>query len=162
MLDVRLRATGGAISNLYAVLCARQKFLPSVKSQGLFGLPRLVMYTSEHVSDNSCIQCLRLSSRDVSSLIGSLMYLTLLACCCVPAQAHFSIKRAGAILGLGTDNVIYLKTDSRYAEANIYTCYNVTDGLLQHTYLRRSVRAQVLSNAFAVTAKQNIHEHIIY
>ena len=42
-------APGGAISNLYAVQCARQKTCPQAKNVGLSGMPRLVMFTSEHV-----------------------------------------------------------------------------------------------------------------
>lgn len=41
-------APGGAISNLYAVLCARHKLFPNYKEKGLKNLPQLVMYTSEH------------------------------------------------------------------------------------------------------------------
>ncbi|XP_041459026.1 glutamate decarboxylase 1-like isoform X1 [Lytechinus variegatus] len=40
-------APGGAVCNLYAVLAARHKFFPACKRRGLFGLPNLVMFTSE-------------------------------------------------------------------------------------------------------------------
>ncbi|XP_022087158.1 glutamate decarboxylase 1-like isoform X2 [Acanthaster planci] len=68
-------APGGAVSNLYAVLCARHKYVPSCKRRGLSGAPNLVLFTSEH--------------------------------------SHFSLKRAAAILGIGTDNVVYIDTDNR-------------------------------------------------
>ena len=42
---------GGAISNLYAVACARHKYLPEVKNSGLRNQPQLVMYTSEQVKE---------------------------------------------------------------------------------------------------------------
>ena len=42
---------GGAISNLYAVACARHKYLPEVKNSGLRTQPQLVMYTSEQVTE---------------------------------------------------------------------------------------------------------------
>ncbi|XP_054286365.1 cysteine sulfinic acid decarboxylase-like [Macrosteles quadrilineatus] len=38
---------GGSMANGYAISCARYHALPQVKSQGLHGLPRLVVYTSE-------------------------------------------------------------------------------------------------------------------
>ncbi|XP_046915209.1 glutamate decarboxylase isoform X2 [Dermatophagoides farinae] len=42
-------APGGAISNLYAVIAARQKMFPEYKSKGLRALPQqLVLFTSEH------------------------------------------------------------------------------------------------------------------
>ena len=41
---------GGSISNLYAVQAALHYFFPQHKQQGLFVLPKLVMFTSEHVS----------------------------------------------------------------------------------------------------------------
>ncbi|RUS91222.1 hypothetical protein EGW08_001028, partial [Elysia chlorotica] len=66
-------APGGAISNLYAVLLARYRRSPEVKTKGHDG-SRLVVMTSE--------------------------------------QSHFSITRAAAILGLGTDNVIYIRCHS--------------------------------------------------
>ena len=40
---------GGAISNLYAVACARHKYAPEVKHEGMRDQRRLVMYTSEQV-----------------------------------------------------------------------------------------------------------------
>jgi len=44
---------GGAISNLYAVAIARYKAVPSSKQQGMTSLSsRLVMFTSEHVSND--------------------------------------------------------------------------------------------------------------
>ncbi|XP_019623555.1 PREDICTED: glutamate decarboxylase 1-like isoform X2 [Branchiostoma belcheri] len=66
---------GGAISNLYAVNCARYKFVPDVKKKGLREAPKLVMYISEH--------------------------------------SHYSLKRAAAIVGIGTDNVYAVKCDER-------------------------------------------------
>ena len=44
--------TGGAISNLYAVIVARHKMFPNYKTQGLKAFPQFVLYTSEHVSLN--------------------------------------------------------------------------------------------------------------
>ncbi|CAH1773736.1 unnamed protein product [Owenia fusiformis] len=41
-------APGGAIANLYAVLAARHRCCPEQKAQGMCGLTRLVMFTSEH------------------------------------------------------------------------------------------------------------------
>lgn len=40
--------------------------------------------------------------------------LTLLQCCW---QSHYSIKKASAVLGFGTENLILLKTDERWVEA---------------------------------------------
>ncbi|XP_033624948.1 glutamate decarboxylase 1-like isoform X2 [Asterias rubens] len=69
-------APGGAVSNLYAVQCARHKYVPSCKRRGLQSSSRnLVLFTSEH--------------------------------------SHFSLRRAAAILGIGTDNVVYVDTDVR-------------------------------------------------
>ncbi|KAK9502790.1 hypothetical protein O3M35_011496 [Rhynocoris fuscipes] len=38
---------GGSIANGYAINCARYHKMPQVKTQGLHGLPRMVMFTSE-------------------------------------------------------------------------------------------------------------------
>ncbi|XP_063698333.1 cysteine sulfinic acid decarboxylase [Culicoides brevitarsis] len=38
---------GGSIANGYAIACARYNFMPEIKTRGLFGLPRLVLFTSE-------------------------------------------------------------------------------------------------------------------
>lgn len=40
---------GGSASNMYAMNLARYQHFPDVKSQGLFGLPRLYIFTSEDV-----------------------------------------------------------------------------------------------------------------
>lgn len=45
--------SGGAISNMYAVMVARHKMFPEYKEKGLKALPQLVLYTSEHVSQLS-------------------------------------------------------------------------------------------------------------
>lgn len=43
-------SAGGAISNMYSVMIARYKFFPEVKTKGMAAAPRLVLFTSEHVS----------------------------------------------------------------------------------------------------------------
>ncbi|KAK6175385.1 hypothetical protein SNE40_013860 [Patella caerulea] len=65
---------GGSISNIMAMNCARFKMFPQTKKYGMFGLPPLVVYTSE--------------------------------------LAHYSIKKAGYLLGFGDDNVRLVKTDT--------------------------------------------------
>ncbi|KAF4023195.1 hypothetical protein G4228_015132 [Cervus hanglu yarkandensis] len=40
--------TGGAISNMYAMLIARFKMFPEVKEKGMAAVPRLIAFTSEH------------------------------------------------------------------------------------------------------------------
>ncbi|ESO95789.1 hypothetical protein LOTGIDRAFT_160336 [Lottia gigantea] len=64
---------GGSLSNIMAVNCARHFMFPQTKKTGMFGLPPLVIYTSE--------------------------------------LAHYSIKKAGYLLGFGDDNVKLVKTD---------------------------------------------------
>jgi len=50
MYQMYMFSLGGAISNLYAVELARQRALPNCKKQGLVGVQRLVMFTSEQVN----------------------------------------------------------------------------------------------------------------
>ncbi|XP_060931174.1 cysteine sulfinic acid decarboxylase isoform X4 [Limanda limanda] len=64
---------GGSTSNMYAMNLARYRLFPEVKTQGLWGLPRLTVFTS--------------------------------------AESHYSVKKGAGFLGLGTDNVILVKTD---------------------------------------------------
>ncbi|KAJ8306840.1 hypothetical protein KUTeg_014924 [Tegillarca granosa] len=66
---------GGAISNLYGMLCARHNKFPEIKTKGMTTTNELVVFTSTH--------------------------------------SHFSVKRAAAILGIGTDNVVYVECDFR-------------------------------------------------
>uniref|UniRef100_A0A6Q2X0K2 Glutamate decarboxylase 1 n=1 Tax=Esox lucius TaxID=8010 RepID=A0A6Q2X0K2_ESOLU len=86
---------GGAISNMYSVMIARYKFFPEVKAKGMTAAPRLVLFTSEHVS-------LVLNVWSNSKRHG-----------CVFLQSHYSIKKASAALGFGTENLILLSTDER-------------------------------------------------
>ena len=38
---------------MYSVMIARYKFFPEVKTKGMTAAPRLVLFTSEHVSTSS-------------------------------------------------------------------------------------------------------------
>lgn len=40
---------GGSISNLYAVQAALHFYFPQAKTQGLFNLPKLIIFSSAHV-----------------------------------------------------------------------------------------------------------------
>lgn len=93
--------TGGAISNMYSVMAARYKHFPEVKTKGMAAVPRLVLFTSEHVS-----WVLLLEDHGVFSRTNFWRKPLLL-------QSHYSIKKAGAALGFGTDNVILIKCNER-------------------------------------------------
>jgi glutamate decarboxylase len=41
---------GGSISNLYALQSAKHHFFPNTKKEGLFNMPKLVCFSSEHVN----------------------------------------------------------------------------------------------------------------
>lgn len=51
---------GGAISNMYAMLLARFKMFPEVKEKGMSSVPRLVAFTSEHVSIYASVQLIHI------------------------------------------------------------------------------------------------------
>lgn len=53
---------GGAISNMYAMLLARFKMFPEVKEKGMSSVPRLVAFTSEHVSIYASVQLILIST----------------------------------------------------------------------------------------------------
>ena len=40
---------GGSISNLYAVQVAKFFYFPQTKAEGLFNMPKMILFTSEHV-----------------------------------------------------------------------------------------------------------------
>jgi hypothetical protein len=46
---------GGSISNMYAINAARHKKFPDIKRTGMCGMPPLVVFTSERVSDASAV-----------------------------------------------------------------------------------------------------------
>jgi glutamate/tyrosine decarboxylase-like PLP-dependent enzyme len=66
---------GGSISNLMAVLTARNLLFPQSRTEGLYGCPRLALFVSE--------------------------------------VSHYSLKRAGNVLGLGLDAVEGIATDGQ-------------------------------------------------
>ena len=45
-----LFSPGGCLSNIYAVQAAKHYYFPDTKQDGLFGMPKLIIFTSEHVS----------------------------------------------------------------------------------------------------------------
>ncbi len=65
--------SGGSLSNLQAMLTARNKYFPGVMEQGTQAFPKMTAFVSE--------------------------------------EAHYSLEKAGSILGLGTRQVIKVKTD---------------------------------------------------
>lgn len=111
---------GGAISNMYSVMIARYKFFPEVKTKGMTAAPRLVLFTSEHVSPH----CLSFTVYCHTAGYFSIPFKNPHQChTCrmttdnqyVSFQSHYSIKKASATLGFGTENLILLKTDERFA-----------------------------------------------
>ncbi|XP_005094033.1 cysteine sulfinic acid decarboxylase [Aplysia californica] len=66
---------GGSASNVMALQVARYKKFPQVKTEGIYGLPKLRCYISE--------------------------------------DGHYSLKKAAGYLGLGSDNVVPVKTDEQ-------------------------------------------------
>ncbi|MBN3274005.1 GADL1 decarboxylase, partial [Polyodon spathula] len=58
---------GGSVSNMYAVNLARYKHCPSIKDEGLSGMPRLVMFTSEecHYSIGKAAAFLGIGTKNV-------------------------------------------------------------------------------------------------
>jgi len=66
---------GGSLCNMQGMCLARQKYLPDVKTKGMFACKPLVAFTSE--------------------------------------EGHYSMKKAAATLGIGTDNLRAVKTDGK-------------------------------------------------
>ncbi|KAL8165430.1 UNVERIFIED_CONTAM: Acidic amino acid decarboxylase gadl1 [Gekko kuhli] len=74
---------GGSVSNMYAMNLARYKYCPDIKEKGLSGMPRLVVFTSEEENIEFSTEC------------------------------HYSVKKAASFLGIGTQNVYFIKSDER-------------------------------------------------
>ena len=139
-------APGGAVSNLYAVMIARHKMFPEFKQKGLKGLPQLVLYTSEHVSNFSFFfssalfpiwwrkTCLIALVIYVSSVKHFFFCLSLHF---FWQQSHYSIKGAGAATGLGTDNVVEVPCDERFVTTNLSQLF-LSSSLAAHFFPRFS------------------------
>lgn len=84
-------------------MAARYKFFPEVKTKGMAAVPNLVLFTSEHVSRVLLLVGCGVFRGAVEHPTSSLCLL----------QSHYSIKKAGAALGFGTDNVILIKCNER-------------------------------------------------
>ncbi|XP_017377160.1 acidic amino acid decarboxylase GADL1 [Cebus imitator] len=58
---------GGSVSNMYAMNLARYKYRPDIKEKGLFGLPRLILFTSVecHYSMKKAASFLGIGSENV-------------------------------------------------------------------------------------------------
>ena len=84
---------GGAIANLYALNAARHHMYPRAKHIGVSDLPTLCAFTSE----------------DVRTF--SMTFLGFKGFNCESTQAHYSIKSAAAVTGLGTDNCFNIPVD---------------------------------------------------
>ena len=88
---------------MYSIMAARYKYFPAVKTKGMAAVPKLVLFTSEHVSWG-------LWRVGCDGFQGTMQLLT----SSIPLlQSHYSIKKAGAALGFGTDNVILIKCNER-------------------------------------------------
>lgn len=112
-------SAGGAISNMYSVMIARYKFFPEVKTKGMAAAPRLVLFTSEHVSPRLSPYYWSLLSYHFSTVISilseSVISFYIVTDHHLFFQSHYSIKKASAALGFGTENLILLNTDERFA-----------------------------------------------
>lgn len=93
-------APGGALSNLYAVLVARHRAFPDIKQSGYPSNTKLGMVISKHV------RCMH-SDNFLTNLF---------------LQCHYSIKRAAAIVGLGTDYVFEVETDDEFVGTAEHEC----------------------------------------
>lgn len=108
---------GGSTSNMYAMNLARYRLFPEVKSQGLWGLPRLAIFTSPEVRTTACV----IKHIGTSSEIYSEDWVLRFVVFCEPhdsrmhpcsLQSHYSVKKGAAFLGFGTDSVIFVKVDN--------------------------------------------------
>jgi len=66
---------GGSTGNLFAMLCARQRAIPDAKKNGLFGLPKMQIYTSElcHYSAQKMGQTVGIGTDNVISIPTDLL-----------------------------------------------------------------------------------------
>ena len=70
---------GGSISNMYGMVLARYKKIPDIKTKGLYGQPRLALFTSEcgHYSIMKGAHWLGLGTESIFTVRSSRLYLRL-------------------------------------------------------------------------------------
>ncbi|CAB0016708.1 unnamed protein product [Nesidiocoris tenuis] len=91
---------GGSISNMYGIVLSRFRRFPDSKKDGVYGLPTLVIYTSQDVSRKI----------DTLSMYFLFNYFNRLL---VHSQSHYSVTKGANWLGLGTSNVVKIESDAR-------------------------------------------------
>lgn len=96
---------GGSISNMYAMNTARYWAFPNVKKQGLWAIPRLAIFTSQQVKR----QVFKKSIFVIIVIVIVIIHYSHFF-----FKSHYSMKKAVAFLGIGTENVFIVKTDERY------------------------------------------------
>lgn len=105
---------------MYSLMIARYKFFPEVKTKGMAAAPRLVLFTSEHVSPPLSLSLItnrkHLHKPQQSTFSACFWWVkrTPVTDDLLFLQSHYSIKKASAALGFGTENLILLKTDERF------------------------------------------------
>lgn len=112
---------GGSTSNMYAMNLARYKLFPEVKTQGLWCLPRLAIFTSFEVKNVrwtlhvwgivDIVENETVSEMFMCVLLLSMMLMMMCSFGFVFFQSHYSVKKGAAFLGMGTDNVILVNVD---------------------------------------------------
>ncbi|KAJ4449078.1 hypothetical protein ANN_00473 [Periplaneta americana] len=116
----------GSISNMYGMVLARYKAVPECKTKGLSGQLPLVAFTSEAVSQSYLDtvdighirqhMCLTWSQGTKGNIEGGgfvpVLWIEFGVAQWSERLGHYSVKKCAHWLGLGTENVIPIKTDS--------------------------------------------------
>lgn len=113
---------GGSASNMYAMNLARYRLFPDVKSQGLYGLPRLTVFTSSQVRNvcytlhvwgiDDTVEIKTVSEVFIEGhTVVYVLFLRKYDWFLMFLQSHYSVKKGAAFLGIGIDNVIVVKVD---------------------------------------------------
>lgn len=107
---------GGSTSNMYAMNLARYRLFPEVKSQGMWALPRLAIFTSSQVRNALKLQIWWVDATATYDGETHSLWVSYLFVCFVFVlfpQSHYSVKKGAAFMGMGLDNVIIVNVDDR-------------------------------------------------